>query len=31
LAAVRDRVQGVQFSALGGTLWNIHELKVVDK
>lgn len=30
MSAVRDRVQGVKFSALGGTLWNIHELKVVD-
>lgn len=30
MAAVRDRVQGVKFSALGGTLWNIHELKLVD-
>lgn len=31
MAAVRDRVQGIKYSALGGTLWNIHELKVVDK
>ncbi len=30
MSAVRDRVQGVKFSALGGTLWNIYELKVVD-
>lgn len=30
LAAVRDRVLGVKFSALGGTLWNIEELKLVD-
>ncbi len=30
MAAVRDRVQGVKFSALGGTLWNIHELELVD-
>jgi len=31
LAAVRDRVEGVKFSALGslaGTLWNKYELKV---
>ena len=28
LTAVRDRIEGVEFSALGGTLWNIYELKV---
>ncbi len=28
LSAVRDRVRGVKFSALGGALWNIHELTV---
>ncbi|MGQ4645888.1 ABC transporter substrate-binding protein [Lyngbya aestuarii] len=28
LAAVRDRVEGVQYSALGGTNWNIYELQV---
>lgn len=27
LAAIRDRIEGVKFSALGGPLWNIHELK----
>ncbi len=31
MAAVRDRVQGVQYSALGGSLWNIYELKVTEK
>ena len=31
LAAVRDRIQGIKLSALGGPLWNIYELKVVDK
>lgn len=31
LEAVRDRIQGVQYSALGGALWNIYELKVTDK
>jgi len=34
LAAVRDRIQGVKFSALGslsGTLWNKYELKVKEK
>uniref|UniRef100_B8HS93 Extracellular solute-binding protein family 5 n=1 Tax=Cyanothece sp. (strain PCC 7425 / ATCC 29141) TaxID=395961 RepID=B8HS93_CYAP4 len=28
LQAVRDRIEGVQFSALGGALWNIYELKL---
>lgn len=28
MAAMRDRINGVEFSALGGTLWNIQELKV---
>lgn len=31
MSAVRNRVQGIQFSALGGTLWNIYELKTVDQ
>lgn len=26
LAAVRDRIEGIKFSALGGAFWNIHEL-----
>lgn len=30
MSAVRNRVQGIQFSALGGTLWNIYELKTLD-
>ncbi|BAY44695.1 oligopeptide ABC transporter, periplasmic oligopeptide-binding protein [Scytonema sp. HK-05] len=30
LAAVRDRVEGIQYSALGGPFWNIHEIKVTD-
>jgi len=30
MAAVRDRVQGIRYSDLGGALWNIHELKVTD-
>ena len=33
LAAVRDRIQNVKFSALGsqgGTLWNKYELKVTQ-
>jgi peptide/nickel transport system substrate-binding protein len=28
LGAVRDRVQNVKFSALGGALWNLDELKL---
>lgn len=31
LAAVRDRIEGVKFSALGGSLWNAYELKVEEK
>ncbi|HAC64722.1 MAG TPA: peptide ABC transporter substrate-binding protein, partial [Cyanothece sp. UBA12306] len=30
LQAVRDRVQNVQFSAIGGAFWNIDELKIKD-
>ncbi len=30
LAAVRDRIQGIKYSALGGVTWNIHELTVED-
>ena len=30
LAAVRDRIQGIKYSALGGTFWNIEELKIQD-
>jgi peptide/nickel transport system substrate-binding protein len=28
LTAVRNRVEGVEYSALGGTLWNVEELKL---
>ncbi len=31
LTAVRDRIENVKYSAYGGALWNIHELKVADK
>lgn len=31
LTAVRDRVQDVKYSAYGGALWNIYELKMADK
>ncbi|MBE9126690.1 MULTISPECIES: ABC transporter substrate-binding protein [unclassified Coleofasciculus] len=30
MTAVRDRVEGIDYSALGGAFWNIHELKLVD-
>ncbi len=31
LAAIRDHVQGVEYSALGGALWNIYELRIAEK
>lgn len=30
LEAVRDRVEGVKFTALGGAYWNLYELKVAQ-
>ena len=30
LTAVRNRVQGVKYTALGGALWNVQELSVED-
>jgi peptide/nickel transport system substrate-binding protein len=30
MAAVRDRIQKITYSALGGAFWNIHELKLVE-
>jgi peptide/nickel transport system substrate-binding protein len=30
MAAVRDRVEGVQYPELGGALWNIQDLYIVD-
>ncbi len=30
LTAVRNRVQGVKYTALGGALWNIYELSLED-
>ena len=30
LQAVRDRFQGIQYTALGGPFWNLYELKVTD-
>lgn len=31
LSAVKNRIEGIKFSALGGTLWNIYELKLADE
>lgn len=31
LSAVRNRVEGVRYSALGGTLWNIAELNLTEE
>jgi peptide/nickel transport system substrate-binding protein len=31
IAAVRDRIQGIKYSALGGTIWNLYELKAVEE
>ncbi len=30
MSAVRDRIQGIKYSALGGAFWNIYELKVTE-
>jgi peptide/nickel transport system substrate-binding protein len=30
LSAVRNNIEGVKFSALGGALWNLHELKLSE-
>ncbi|MEH2395424.1 MAG: ABC transporter substrate-binding protein [Nostoc sp.] len=30
LSAVRNRFEGIRFSALGGALWNIYEIKAID-
>jgi peptide/nickel transport system substrate-binding protein len=31
LSAVRNNIEGVKFSALGGALWNLHELKLAEE
>jgi len=31
MTAVRDRIEPIQYSALGGALWNIDELQIVDE
>jgi peptide/nickel transport system substrate-binding protein len=28
MSAIRNRFEGIQFSALGGAFWNIHEIKI---
>jgi hypothetical protein len=28
--AVRDRVSGIRYSALGGAFWNLYELKITE-
>ncbi|MGL4619346.1 MAG: ABC transporter substrate-binding protein, partial [Chroococcidiopsis sp.] len=30
LAAVRNKIKGVEYSALGGAFWNLSELKISD-
>jgi peptide/nickel transport system substrate-binding protein len=30
LSAVRNRFDGIKFSALGGAFWNLHEIKIVQ-
>lgn len=30
MSAVRDRVEGIEYSALGGALWNVHELRITE-
>lgn len=30
LSAVRDRFEGIRFSALGGAFWNLYEIKIVQ-
>ncbi len=31
LTAVRDRVENVKYAALGGSLWNVYEIKALEK
>lgn len=30
LAAIRDRINGVQYSAIGGAFWNVEQLKLTE-
>ncbi len=29
LAAVRNRIEGIEYSALGGAFWNVEKLKII--
>ena len=31
MEAVRDRIQGIKYTELGGAFWNLYELKAVEK
>lgn len=31
LSAIKNRIEGVRYAALGGALWNIHELQLTDQ
>jgi peptide/nickel transport system substrate-binding protein len=31
MQAVRDRIKGIEYTDLGGALWNLYELKAVEK
>ena len=31
MEAVRDRIKGIKYTTLGGALWNLYELKAVEK
>jgi peptide/nickel transport system substrate-binding protein len=31
MEAVRDRIQGVKYTELGGAFWNLYELKAVEE
>lgn len=31
MEAVRDRIEGMNFSALGGAFWNLYELKIAEE
>lgn len=31
LAAVRDHIKGIEYSALGGAFWNLEELKIAEE
>ena len=30
MAAIRNKIEGVEYSALGGAFWNMDELKITD-